>query len=682
MDKPKTAPQRSRRRVIASLVLLVTVLATTSAIVHFRTAAYRQSPLDRFVQRFGQIDGQSLHWNYEAMLKAYQDCRDSTYQEQLLDLMVASKAVHLVPDIIDSISSGGFMDTERKIRTIIKLTGHDFSKEFDITSVAQQPYTDEVKARLRGWWMENSQRTTEVRGPEDTFHVPNDWSRLGLTLATEKSQYLELEPIRLTASLENRGDTWYTFRYRRPKPAFKLEFFRVVVDGTVKISEVRYPDRWIICGNASRWFAFPDCFVIDPGSSHVMQQWVNNGYEGCFEAGEVALRAVLTPLYGKHKGRRLVSNDLQIDVVKPQGEDAAAHQFLTGTQAVDVGNGLRAGPEFVRFGGLVRNPSSSYNSAVDDHFIHTYSPSRYAYYVRYTQASVARWYVDSRNSYPPNATYSNADTVLVTRLTEIVRDASRDFPLLADAYVMFLDYYKETGELEKMADVSATIQLDDLSIADPRLSGRLVALMEYPQVTAADVHRKDRLGRTSLHKAVENGPPALVLFLLAKGADVNAHGNEETPLYIAAKAGRNKLVEALLAHGAEINAKSSGVTALFWPIQDGRIDTVKLLLDKGAEVNVTDNSNRTPFEWAINHNRLETARLLAASQGEGGRTPLHWAVEHGRRAMVYNLLKNGARIDVSDDAGRTPWDIAESQADNDSHAMAILLLLKEYAQTK
>jgi hypothetical protein len=682
MDEPKTTSRRNRRRVVTSLIIIFILLATTLVIIYFEIAGYWQSPLDRLARRFGRIDGQGLHWRYEAMLKTYEGSRDPMYRRQLLDLMVRSRAVHLVPRIIDSMASGG--DVEHKMRAIISLTGHDFSSEFDGMPYWQKREVDRAVTRLRQWWAENGQQAVEAQRPKGPFRVPNNWPSLTLSLVTEKPRYLELEPIRLTAILENRSDTWYAFRYRRPRAAFKLEFFRVgAIGGVAKISETRYPRQWIICGSASRWFALPDYFVIEPGSSHVTQQWVNSGYENSFAVGEVTLRAVLTPLQGKDKGRQLISNDIRIEMVKPQGEDAAAHQFLIGTQAVDVGDGQKLGPEFVRLAGLIRNSGSSYDSDIDKHFIRTYGRSVYAYYVRYTQADVARSYAGTGGSgWPPSGTYSEADTVLVTRLKEILQDAPRDFPLLPDACVALLDYYKKTGELEKMEEVAQSLELDALPMAHPRLSWQLVDLMKYPQAVAANVHRKDALGRTSLHKAVENGPPALVLFLLAKGADANAVGNEQTPLFLAAKAGRNRLIEVLLAYGAGIKAKSSGVTPLFWPIHDGRIDTVRLLLAKGAEVNVTDNSGRTPFEWAIRHRRLEIARLLAETRGADGKTPLHWAVEHGRKAMVYDLLKNGARIDATDDAGRTPWDIAESQANKDSRAMAIFLLLKEYVRTR
>jgi len=683
MDKAKTAPQCSRRKTVAFLLILF-VLVISLVIARLGILSHEQSPVDRLAQQFYRIDDRGLHWNYKAMLKAYQECRDSTYQQQLLDLMVVSRAVHLVPDIIASISSGGAMDTERKIRTIIKLTGHDFSKDFDVASVAQQSVAEDARARLYRWWIQYGQGVLEVRGPKETFHAPNDWSALALTLATEKPQYLELEPIRLTATLENRSDTWYTFRYKRPEHAFKLEFLRVVdANQTVKISEMRYPGAWIVGGNASRRFAHPGYFVIDPSSSHVTQQWVNSGYgENLFSAGKVTLRAVLTPLHGKHKGRQLVSNDLQIDVVKPQGEDAAAHQFLTGTQAVDVGNGLSAGPEFVRFGGLVRNSSSSYNSAADDYFVNTYSGSLYAWYVRYTQADAAKWYADSAGSSQfPNPQHSRARTQLVKRLAEVIQNAPRDFPLLADAYADLLEYYKKTGELDKMTAIAETVRLDELKVVDRRLSERLTALVAYPNTIAASVHRKDSAGRTSLHKAAEDGPAPLVRFLIAEGADVNVSGEWASPLHVAAQAGRKEIVEILIASGADINAVHDHRTPLFWPVVQGHKEIVEVLLAHGAEVNVTDERDKTLVESANLHRHQDVLQTLIRAKGQGGRTPLHWAVEQGRRAMVHMLLKNGARLDAKDDMGRTALDIARALAHDDNDRLAILSLMEEYAAT-
>lgn len=680
MDRRKTAALTCRRRAVAFFIVFSAVIVAILVLGQMSIIASGQYPLDRLVRRFGQVRGGRLQWDYEAIRTAYQECNDAIYQQQLLDLMVASRGVHLVPELIDSIGPGGSMDTERKILAVIRLTGHDFTREFDITSIAGIHDANEVKTRLRAWWAGNGQKTIAARGPSQAVSPPNDWPSLALTLATEKSRYLELEPVRLTVVVEERGGSWHTLYYRPRKPAFKLEFFRVGNGGErTRIAQTRYPDQWRHCGIAGRWFARPGYLVIDPCSPHVTQHWVNVGLENLLEAGGVTLQVELTPLYGRHRGRQLRSSEVRIEVVKPQGQDVVAHQFLTGTQPAEGEDEHGVRPEFVRLYGLVWTSNSSHDSDFDDYFVKAYGRSIYAHYVRFTQARSARRRLDfARNSYPPDGTYSDVDARLAVRLKEIIADAPRDFPLLADAYVALLDYYRTTGELEKMATVAQTVEPTGLVTVDPRLPEQLAALREYPGRIVADVLQKNRFGRTSLHEAVENGPPALVLFLLSNGADVNADADLGTPLWIAAKAGRNQIVELLIDHGANVDAKHDGLTPLFWPVWNGRIDIVKLLMARGAEVNVADHSGRTPFERAVANNRLEIARLLAASRGEGGKTPLHWAVEHGRQLMVHNLLKNGARVGVKDDAGRTPLDIAQALADNDRRAKTILLLLEEH----
>ena len=602
-------------------------------------------------------------------------------QQQLLDLMVMSRAAHLVPDIIDSVGPGGYGNTERKIRCVIALTGYDFSEEFEITNIWQVTDVDETKGRLRQWWAENGKEVLDDRGPKDNFDVPNRWSSLTLSLATEKSQYLEVEPIRLTAVLHNHSDTWFTFTHRYRKPAFCLEFRRVVNGKvTTRVAQTQFPRHWVSCGNARRWLARPAILVLDAGAQHVAQKWINYIFENRLEPGTVTLRAVLTVSHGQHKGKRLVSNDVQIDVVEPRGDDAAAHQFLTAGPFVDVGGGQRISSGFVTMSGLVRNSGSSYSNPADEYFVATYPESIYAHYVRYTQASVATWYRDSYNdSQSPSGRYAGAAQRVAERLEQIIAEAPRDFPLLADAYVVLLEHYRETGEIDKMGVVAAKVVLPELRVLDPAVAQRLAELKAYPGKVLARLHHRGRFGRTPLHDAAEEGPPALVSFLIAQGAEVDVDSNWGTPLHVAAHAGHQEIVEILVAAGADVNAEHDGHTPLFWPVCRGQKDIVQLLLANGAEVNVADKSGRTLVEHANSQRQAETLKILIMAKGEGGRTPLHWAVAEGRKAMVQMLLRNGADVNAKDDAGQTPLDIAPAAADDVRDRAAIVSLLREYA---
>jgi ankyrin repeat protein len=66
---------------------------------------------------------------------------------------------------------------------------------------------------------------------------------------------------------------------------------------------------------------------------------------------------------------------------------------------------------------------------------------------------------------------------------------------------------------------------------------------------------RNPLANTPLHAAVAGGHPEVSVFLIARGADVNAtDAGSHTPLHIAAENGQLSVVEALLARGADPHA--------------------------------------------------------------------------------------------------------------------------------
>jgi len=629
------------------------------------------SPREKLAEGFYYVDDDGLHWYYDDILDAYRQCGDSVRREQLLNLMVASRAAHLVPDLIDSISTGGYMDTERKIRAIIALTRHDFSKEFDITPIWQKQQVKQTKQALREWWHQNGNEVLRSRGPKETFKVPSHWPSLTLELETEKCQYLQLEPIRLTATLTNNSDTWFTFTYKRRKAAFVIEYFRVLDNGNLmNVATATHPAYSVICGNTRRWFAKPRFFVIDAGAFHVYQQWLHHNYGSSFEPGRVTIRAVLEPLSGKHKGKQLVSNDLTINILQPEGLDAAAQEFITRKGMVDIRDGRKFGPGWL-YGGLCPKGSSPHGRPVYEYFLHKYGQSLYANYIRYTLA------IQTRHADKSDRFYRH--------MTDIVSMAPMDFPLLADAYVNLLEYYKENGELDNMSALARTIDPERLSIANPRLLERLTKLTSHVDEVESQIHVKDHLGRTPLHAAAEKGPPALVEFLISKGAKVDEKDDiGRTPLYLAAKSGHEEIVEMLICNGADVNiqATRSARYPLFWPIVNGNKEIVRVLLDAGANVNVQDRSRRTPIDWAARQNRKQIVRLLVNAKDPNGWTPLHWAAYHERKAMVQLLISHGARIDVKDNQGQTPLDIAVEHEQYGHEARFIAQFLREHAATR
>jgi len=251
------------------------------------------------------------------------------------------------------------------------------------------------------------------------------------------------------------------------------------------------------------------------------------------------------------------------------------------------------------------------------------------------------------------------------------------------------------------------------------------AIAKYLLDHGASPHTWDWWGRTPLYVAVtmRGGvdsrpgprPPESLAFinaLLDAGVNPNAQlafkepsrgGRDNrfrddllttgaTPLLRAAQTFDNDVVRALLAHGALVDLpNASGVTPLMAAAGIGTriapgvpgpgttdsaaarsLETMEILRAAGADVNarITDITSLTA--------RIARTNTLTGRQGQ---TALHYVAEIGRAPVVKYLLEHGARIDVKDDMGRTPIDVAKGtgRGGADAGSLDIIALLKSAA---
>ncbi len=125
----------------------------------------------------------------------------------------------------------------------------------------------------------------------------------------------------------------------------------------------------------------------------------------------------------------------------------------------------------------------------------------------------------------------------------------------------------------------------------------------------ANVNAKSAFGDTAIMAAALNGHLDLVKKLRARGAEIDGPG--WTPLIYAATGGRDAVVAYLLAEGAKVNAVSpNGTTALMMAAREGKGSTVTLLIAKGADVNIRNQNGATALAWALRANEQEMAAQL------------------------------------------------------------------------
>lgn len=231
----------------------------------------------------------------------------------------------------------------------------------------------------------------------------------------------------------------------------------------------------------------------------------------------------------------------------------------------------------------------------------------------------------------------------------------------------------------------------------------------------ADVNQADVNAIAPLISAISNHHLDLARLLLERGADPNSADQwGRTPLWSAVEIrnrdmGRNgermdregamRLIEALIAKGANVNARTkevpptrrfvmplgdlswvdfTGQTAFLRAALSGDITVMKLLLQHGADPNIPTNSNTTALmaaagvNWVVaqtytesKDTQLEAVKLCMELGGDVnaansmGLTPVMGAANRGADDILAYLASKGAKLDVKDKEGRTPYNWAE-----------------------
>jgi ankyrin repeat protein len=207
------------------------------------------------------------------------------------------------------------------------------------------------------------------------------------------------------------------------------------------------------------------------------------------------------------------------------------------------------------------------------------------------------------------------------------------------------------------------------------LAGEHFELAELLYRHGAEVDVRDNTGSTPLCVVCapeESEDPDMVRWLLNHGADVNSRTNGPhildtqadgpfSPLHLAVMNQRCQAFQILLEHNADIHFRDRfGATPLHRaasPLYDrDHIDLMQSLLDHGADPNARDGGGSTPLHYSSwckkgrkeSEGTVEGTRLLLKHgaimdiEDNEGRTPLQLALEHGRQDIVTCLSEHGA----------------------------------------
>ena len=160
-----------------------------------------------------------------------------------------------------------------------------------------------------------------------------------------------------------------------------------------------------------------------------------------------------------------------------------------------------------------------------------------------------------------------------------------------------------------------------LSAAKPPLDameaaalGRIAALSELVSENPARVGEHSADGFTPLHLAAFFRQPAVVAWLLERGADPNAVAKNAMmvqPLHSAVPSGLTESVVALIDGGADVNAaQQGGWTPLHAAAMHDRLEMVRSLLAAGADVARQTDDGKTAIGLAEAGGHDETVKLL------------------------------------------------------------------------
>ncbi len=250
------------------------------------------------------------------------------------------------------------------------------------------------------------------------------------------------------------------------------------------------------------------------------------------------------------------------------------------------------------------------------------------------------------------------------------------------------DAQNESGNAKIMALLREHgAQNAKLSFFEAIAAGNTKVVGDLLQTSPALLKTLSSNGQTPLSHAMRDTPQglqsAMVAFLLARGADVEALSWGEPALFAAVNTRNPALIQLILRRSTSINERSSeGYSVLFRAIGIGDSDRdsdpkassaalVGFLLRAGADANLRDKYQQTPLHTSVEAQAPHQADLAVMellvraganvnARDRAGQTPLHLAAKNGQLAAAKWLIGHGAQADLPDKNGKTAQNLARS----------------------
>ena len=183
-----------------------------------------------------------------------------------------------------------------------------------------------------------------------------------------------------------------------------------------------------------------------------------------------------------------------------------------------------------------------------------------------------------------------------------------------------------------------------------------------------DCDLKNKAGYKAIDLAVARGFPNILEILFDHGAQVE---NERHGLDLALmgfQVGNIKILKLLKLQGVDLNqANRNGETLVYMSAKQGNLSMLKGLFELGLDFNVANKDGVSPLMIAVQSGHLNAVRYLMEKKVkvkgfEDQVVPaVYIAAYLGKVDMLKVFSEYGLDLDIQDDQGRTPADIAAQQ---------------------